>query len=193
LNAGQSLSFGNIEIGKSASDAVYYTDTLAATPAGFRDRDLAVSLLGESLAVSGTGGADIGGFALTLPPAPAIDWFNRNEGQAVDRSAGFRINWEGGDTPGGVVLIAGISSNVPANTSAIFLCTAIPGTKSFGVPPHIVQALPPSPASAFLPDGFGYAMVGVLPVNAGQGLSAPGLDAGIGLVTAWSARAVRYQ
>jgi hypothetical protein len=193
LNAGQSLSFGNIEIGKSASDAVYYTDTLAGTPGGFRDRGLAVSVLGGPLAVSGTGGADVGSFAVELPPAPAIGWFNRDAGQAVDRSRGFRIDWEGGDTPGSAVLVAGINSNVPANASAVFLCIAPPGTKSMGVPSYIVQALPPSPGRAFLPLGFGYAMVGVLPLAASPTVSATGIDRGAALPVSWSARAVRYQ
>jgi uncharacterized protein (TIGR03437 family) len=193
LNAGQSLTFGNLTIRKSAPDSIYYGGTLAGTPPGFLRRGLVASVLGTPLSVSGAGGADVGSFALQFPPVPGIRWFSRDQGNAVDRSGGFVMEWEGGDAPGSVVLVAGINSNVPANASGVFLCTAVPGTKSFGVPPHVVQALPPSPEVSFLNLAFGYVMVGVLSLNGSPVISAPGLDAGNAVITSWSAREVRYQ
>jgi len=127
-----------------------------------------------------------------LPAAPSIQWTNRNQGNAVDRETGFRVDWEGGDAPGGVVLVAGISTDTATNASAVFVCTAPSGSKTFSVPSYIVQALPPSSERPLLGLRPGYAMVGFLPLSAGGAGSTSGLDAVLALVTSWSARAVYY-
>ena len=188
LDAGSTLTMGTLTFGKS----IYYTGTLAGTPAGFRKRNVPVSALGEPLTVRGTGGADVGPFTANLSPAPAIHWSDRDQGQAVNRSGGFIVNWSGGEGPG-AVLVAGISSNTAGNASAVFLCTASPGTNSFPVPSYIVQGLPPSAERVPLGVRFGYAMVGFLPVSEAGAFSASGVDSLTALVASWSARAVVYQ
>ncbi len=192
LKAGDRLTFGGVAAEKTAADSIYYTSILAGTPDGFRKRGLGVSLMDQSMTVQGPGGVDLEAFAFQMPPAPAIRWFNRNRGQAIDRARGVRFDWEGGDAPN-VVLVSGISSNAAGNASVIFVCTALPGTKSFEVPPQILQTLPASPEIEYLGLGFGYAMVGVLPLGAGQSVQASGLDAGSAFPVSWSARAVRYR
>src|SRR5262249_33434823 len=144
LDGAGSVSIAGVELRKLATGALYPTATLAGTPAGFRKRNLPVSVLSGASTIRGTAGASIGSVALELAPSPEIRLFDRLNGQTVNRAEGLTVAWAGSDTPGNV-LIAGINSNVPQNASAAFLCTATAGASSFRVPPGILQALPPSP------------------------------------------------
>jgi hypothetical protein len=187
MNAGASISMGGV----TAERATYYSATLAGTLARFRQLNLPVSVLNQTLRVQGTAGSEVGPFTLDVPAPPVIRWTDRGTGQSVDRAGGFTVNWEGGD--GAAVVIAGVNADVPANASALFVCTAVPGSRSFAVPPYITQGLP---ASVTAPPGefrFGYAMAGALPLS-GAVVSPPaGLDAAIALSASWSARAVEYR
>jgi hypothetical protein len=189
LNAGATLTMGGTTAGRST----YYSSILAGTLATFRTLGLPLSSFDRPLRVQGPGGVDVPAFSVDLPAAPAIRWPGRTSGRVALRGGGFTVNWEGGDGPGNVVVIAGVNPNVPENASAVFVCTASPGTRSFGVPPYILQALPASvgaPAGEFR---FGYAMAGVLPLGSASVTAPSGLDAAAVLTAAWSARAVLYR
>jgi uncharacterized protein (TIGR03437 family) len=189
LNAGTTLTVGETKAGRSS----YYSTMLAGTLESLRRRNLPATVFDSPVRVEGAGGPDVPPFTLDLPAVPAIRWTDRGSGRVVLRDGGFTLNWEGADAPGNVFVVAGVNVDVPRNASAVFLCTALPGTRSFGIPPYVLQALP---ASVGAPSGefrFGYAMAGVLPLGSAMPGAPSGLDAVAVLTAAWSARAVVYK
>jgi hypothetical protein len=93
---------------------------------------------GQGTIVVGAG-ADVRGFTagFTMPGPPV--WTNRDSLAAVDRSAGFTVNFTGG---GQTVVVAGGSVDLPTNSSAVFACVGEPGGNSITVPPLVLANLP---------------------------------------------------
>ena len=89
------------------------------------------------------GGANISGFtaSVTVPASPT--WTNRDQITTIDRSQPLTINWSGAvaDQP---VTILGVASDVPTNSSAVFLCIAASGASSFTIPAQVLSTLPSS-------------------------------------------------
>jgi hypothetical protein len=110
----------------------------------------------------------------------------------IHRANGANLDL-GAAANGDQIVVAGVSVNRPGNASALFVCTAQPGSRSIGIPPEILQSLPPSQRDAPPDSVFGYLLVGALPAAAAKTFSASGLDAGILLQGSWSARAVIFQ
>jgi hypothetical protein len=158
-------------------------------------RFYAASILSNTAPASGysilaPGGVDVGAFAanVTLPTAP--QWTNSTQIGAIQRSAGVSVTWQTDDTADPVV-IAGASTNVPTNSSALFLCLAPPGDGQFTVPDYVLSSLPATRPQRALNVGVLY--VGALPLQNATSFAASGLDAGFALPVSGSAKSVSYQ
>jgi uncharacterized protein (TIGR03437 family) len=87
--------------------------------------------------ITGGGGADVGGFSvsLTVPAGNSITWTNRNTLTTVNRSQPLTFTWTGTSY---LVSLEGINYDVPTNTSTAFRCIAPAGATSFTVPSWIL-------------------------------------------------------
>ena len=92
--------------------------------------------------VTGTGGADIGGFsaALTIPPLPTLT-SPANNGSAT-RANGFPVTWTGGS--GNLLLEVFGPTDASFTTGSVAFCNVNAGAGSFTVPSYVMQALPPT-------------------------------------------------
>jgi hypothetical protein len=137
---------------------------------------------------SGAGGGNIAAFhgAITVPAG--ITWTNQSQISTVSRGQPLTVNWSG-SAAGQMVEITGVSTDVPTNSSAKFICIAPPGSTSFTVPAEILQALPATRTTGIM-------MKGTLSVGA-VGTTAPftatGLDFGLASVNLFSSQPVSYQ
>jgi uncharacterized protein (TIGR03437 family) len=98
------------------------------------------TLIPSRYTINGPGGADVGAFEVRVTGPPVISWTNEPSfGTQVSRSAGFPVNWSGGD-PQGYVLITGASSSNGIGVS--FVCTARTTDGTFTVPANVLEAFP---------------------------------------------------
>jgi len=136
------------------------------------------------------GGVDVGAFtaSVTLPPPP--QWTNSTQIGSVLRSAGVIVTWQTDDNADPIV-IAGASTDVPTNSSALFLCLASPGDGQFTVPDYVLSSLPATRPQRALNVGILY--VGALPLQNATSFVASGLDASFALPVSGSAKSVSYQ
>lgn len=96
--------------------------------------------------VKTNGGTDVPGFtaSVTMPPSPT--WTNQDQISVVSRSQPLTLNWSG-SVPGQPVGILGVGSDLPTDSSAVFLCVAPSGASSFTVPAQVIHSLPYSRAN----------------------------------------------
>jgi uncharacterized protein (TIGR03437 family) len=180
LNAGSQLSIlsttGLIPAAPLRDDPRFYTAAIVSAGSGYN--------------ISAPGGADVGAFiaSVALPAAP--QWTNSAQIDAIQRSAGVTVTWETDDIADPIV-IAGASSDVPTNSSALFLCLASPGDGQFTVPDYVLSSLPATRPQRALNVGILY--VGALPLQNATSFVASGLDAGFALPVSGSAKSVSYQ
>ena len=88
------------------------------------------------------------------------------------------VTWQTDDTADPIV-IAGASTDVPTNSSALFLCLASPADGQFTVPDYVLSSLPATRSQRAL--NFGILYVGALPLQNATSFVASGLDAGFAL------------
>jgi uncharacterized protein (TIGR03437 family) len=104
-----------------------------------------------SYTVTGPGGADVGNFTATLALGSPLNWTNMAATTTVTRSSGLTVNWTGGE---GYVVITGVSSLATARGGgAGFVCYQRASAGTFTVPPHVLMALPATPAGSQLGGG----------------------------------------
>jgi uncharacterized protein (TIGR03437 family) len=174
LNAGSQLSIlapaGPVPASPMSEDPRFYAASILSNTAPAYD-------------IVAPGGADVGAFRanVTLPAAP--QWTNIAQIGAIQRLAGVTVTWQTDDTAD-PIMIAGASSDVPTNSSALFLCLASPGDGQFTVPDYVLSSLPPK---------TGILYVGALPLQSATSFVASGLDAGFALPVSGSAKSVSYQ
>jgi uncharacterized protein (TIGR03437 family) len=139
---------------------------------------------GYPYTVSSAGGKGVGAFTATeITNTRDVAFTNLSRSQAVPRSAGLTVNWDGADPTkqNGQVTIGGFSYDDPNfnNHYAMFQCTAPAAAKSFTIPSWILSTLPASASlqvgSVTVPLGFLYIGQYNNPVT----FQAPGLDRGI--------------
>jgi uncharacterized protein (TIGR03437 family) len=95
------------------------------------------------------GGANVPVFQTTITmPAPLV-WTNRDETTNVPRSQPLTLNWTGGGSAQTVVIL-GADSDLPSNSSAVFICNAGSGASSFTVPPQVLSAIPATQPNVLL-------------------------------------------
>lgn len=98
--------------------------------------------------VSGTGGADVPAFRVSLKETSSISWTNKSSITSVDRSMPLTVTWTGGPASG-YVLIGGSVHMSGQNTA--FLCVEKSSQGSFTVPSFVLSALPAAaPSDTYL-------------------------------------------
>jgi uncharacterized protein (TIGR03437 family) len=168
IDAGPSLSLsgpnGNKVLAKTvASDEP--TDYFLSIGAGYFSPG--------TYTVTGTGGADVGPFtvSLTIPAVPI--WTNQANLVSVTRANGLTVTWSVGTSQ--VITITGTSfTDANQTTGASFSCRAAGGAGTFTVPPGVLLALPAVEAS---PNGAITFQAGPPPVNfTANGLTLASMD-----------------
>ena len=144
-----------------------------------------------STTISAPGGAAVGKFQVTVPPAAQVNWLNRLQIGIIDRTQPLTVTWSPNGLQNTTMVIGASNYDLLTNTTQTFICTAAPAAGSFSVPSYILEAfLPSSPAS-----GGSYGVLGLAAVPA-QGLTkftASGLATGIAVQTFTSATTVLLQ
>lgn len=96
-----------------------------------------------SYTVTTNGGADVAAISATIAVPAPLTWTNRDQTVMVDRTQPLVLNWTG-TTASQTVAILGVDSDLPTNSSAVFLCYAPSAANSFTVPPEVLGAIPGS-------------------------------------------------
>jgi uncharacterized protein (TIGR03437 family) len=130
LDAGAQLSIGAVNAARSPDDPRFYA---AGTPA-----TLSPPL---QYTISAPGGADVGAFSATLPFGPPPLWTNQTQLQTITRASGVTLTWAP-DGSSNQILLAGQSTDVPTDSTALFICIANQGDGQFTVPDYILSSLP---------------------------------------------------
>jgi uncharacterized protein (TIGR03437 family) len=136
--------------------------------------------------LNGTGGTDVGPINSTVGVAKNLEWSNRGQFDETPRNAPLRVTWTGGGE--GPVFVVGVSIDRPNDATALFLCSAAPGSSSFDVPEAILTNLPPSRAT--MGQSRGLLLVGAVPGMAE--LASQGLNFGAVLSGSVQAKTVRW-
>jgi hypothetical protein len=155
-------------------------------------QSLPLFLDGGRYTVSGPGGKDVGPFKATIDiPAP-VQWTNRDQIMSVDRSAGLRLTWSGGDPSQQLLLIAGGSTDQKSKASGGFVCFVPTTAGSYTVPPSVLGNLPPSVADK-PEDSIGALLFGTIPAGNYAKFTATGLDVGHIFYASLSAKTIPYK
>ena len=126
--------------------------------------------------LQGFGGNDVGPFTTSFTVPAPVSWTNRSSTNIVDRTQPLTLNWSGGDS-GQVVAILGFGIDMPANSSAAFLCIAPSGATSFTVPTDMLSNLPATRGDPLQFKDVIYMIT--LAGSSVSNLGASGLDVGI--------------
>jgi len=134
-----------------------------------------------SATFTGTGGAKVGAFSVTLPVSSEnLTWTNASGISTITRSNGVQVTWTGAASDSSVQItgysIGGASTSGAAGAG--FTCTASGSAGKFTVPAAVLQALPPSAnfSNSILPIATG--SLGISSSSAPVSFSATGLDFG---------------
>lgn len=127
-------------------------------------------------AVSSTGGANVGPFNASVTVPSPLTWTNRDQTTIVSRSQSLTLEWSPG-AANQTVTILGIDSDLPTNSSALFLCTAPVGATSFSVPPEVLAAIPATQPSLLHSKSVIYVISSNDSTFAASGLNAAHADA----------------
>lgn len=124
--------------------------------------------------ISGTGGADVGGFSAHMNMPALLDWTNKSAISDIVRSGSLTATWTGGGN--NPVFITGASGQPSGGTAAapildlvIFVCTANGSAGTYTVPSSILSQIPPT-------GSFGTALFGIQTITdftAGAKFTAP--------------------
>ncbi len=141
------------------------------------------------------GGAAIGALTanadLPDPAAWTLTWTNRDQIATINRNQPLQLTWRGGDTIGGVAVIAGSSSNTSLGVGGSFLCTAALRSGSFEIPASILGSLPQTNSTSGIPAGT--LQIGASSLLTAPTFIAPGLDRGVFYYRSAVSRVVSYQ
>lgn len=94
---------------------------------------------GGTFTFTGTGGADVGPFTVSVSDTSPLIWTNQSSITSVNRSQSVTVTWTGG-IPGTYVSIGGGSTTISA--SATFICYAPVSAGQFTIPSYVLQAMP---------------------------------------------------
>ena len=110
-----------------------------------------------SYTITSDAGTDVGAVQATVTVPNQVTWTNRNNTTNVDRSQPFTVSWSLGGSNQHMALL-GVSSDLPANSSAIFFCMGSPDASSITVPPEVLSAVPASQPDALASKSVVYLM-----------------------------------
>jgi uncharacterized protein (TIGR03437 family) len=109
-----------------------------------------------SYTLSSTGGSDIGPFQVSATVPAPLSWTNRDQLVTIDRTMPLTLNWTGASSSS-TVFVLGAATDLPSNSTSMFLCVVPAGASSFTVPPLMLSNLPAtrsrvlqSPAALYL-------------------------------------------
>jgi hypothetical protein len=140
-----------------------------------------------SYTVSTAGGADVGGISAPITVPAPLTWTNRDQTVLVDRTQPLVLNWTG-TTASQTVAILGIDSDLPTNSSAMFLCYAPSRASTFTVPPEVLGAIPPSRPHALSSKSVIYLMS-----SSPASFTASGLSTGVAAAVYIGGKTVAFQ
>jgi len=125
--------------------------------------------------LQGTGGKDVGPFAIRLPGPQPFEWTDRDRTNTVTRSQGLSVHWKGVAVNRLVVILA---TNVDQISTAIgtALCTARADAGQFAIPASMLANLPPSKNIPGIP--YDRVMVASLPAKTASPITTGGLNGG---------------
>jgi len=131
--------------------------------------------------ITGTGGADVGAFSVTMNAAPALNWTNEMSIATINRSTPLTLTWTGGD-PSATMLVIGASSDPNTQASGGFTCLAAMIAGTFTIPVNtladLVAVNPGAPVSGDSSSQLGVLGMMPLPMTNPQKFTATGLDYG---------------
>lgn len=149
--------------------------------------DLPLFLDSGNVTLRGAGGADVSAFSVSVAPATALTWSNRDSFNLVDRNTPLALRFTGAGSRS--VLVGGIGVDLPTNASAMFLCSVPAGAESFTVPGIFTSNFPA--ARTRILSSPGLLFVGVMSER--RSLDATGLDAGAALSMHVQSKTVIYR
>ncbi len=145
---------------------------------------------GGNYQLNGDGGSEVGPIRATFPIAGGLTWTNRAQVNDVDRSQPLTISWTGAPSAQSAIII-GSNTDIPTNSSAMFVCIAQGSAGTFAVPPQILQALPASRTALIKSKGWIY--VGSAPLASPPTFTATGLDSGVVMPLLFSGKDLRFR
>jgi hypothetical protein len=128
--------------------------------------------------VAGTGGADVGPFAVPLPAPEPFVWENRDSVGTVDRRSGLTLRWKPLSLEG-AVLIALTAFDPSGSAWGACYCAAAGASGSFTIPSAMLANLPAGQTQPTVPApslGLSY-----LPFRNQRTFEAHGLDNGLAI------------
>jgi len=140
-----------------------------------------------SYTLSGSGGADVGPFQVSIAVPSPFTWTNRDETTIVNRSQPLTLSWSGAPAAQPLAIF-GVDSDLPTNSSAMFLCFAPAGASSFTVAPEVLSAIPPTRQNPLSSKAAIYLMS-----SAPVPFSATGLQAGVAAASYMAGKTVIFQ
>lgn len=91
--------------------------------------------------ISASGGADVGAFQVSVTIPQPFSWTNRAQINSIDRTQPLTVNWSGAQSGQSMALIGAVT-DLPTNSSAVFVCTADSDANTLTVPPAVLAGLP---------------------------------------------------
>lgn len=150
----------------------------------------------ENYTVAGTGGANVGAFAVTdTTSISSATLTGIATNQSIPRSSDLTVQWTGGNPAlqNGLVTIGGFSASSDFSLYTSFQCTAPAAAQKFAIPSWVLSTLPPSGTqqSGSLTVQLGFIWIGQY--NTPTAFTAPGLDRGIITDVFFRGQDVSYQ
>jgi uncharacterized protein (TIGR03437 family) len=96
--------------------------------------------------LSTTGGSDIGPLQVSATVPSPLTWTNRDQLATIDRTQPLTLNWTGASSTS-TVFIVGAATDLPSNSTSLFLCVAPANASSFTVPALMLSNLPATRAN----------------------------------------------
>jgi len=138
-------------------------------------KDKLVFDAGSTVGMSSQGGGNLSGFSVATTMPGVLTWTNEDQIQIIDRSQPLNITWSGAAT-GSTVMILGVNSDQPSDSSAAFLCVAPGNSTSFTVPSYILYGVHATRGWPF--QSQAELFVGALPLANPATFQETGLDLG---------------
>jgi uncharacterized protein (TIGR03437 family) len=143
-----------------------------------------------SYSIISGGGADVGGFQVSVTMPAALTWTNRDQLSTIDRSQPLTINVSGAPANAPVVIRGGAVDKA-TNASAQFVCVAPAGASSFTVPSAILANVPPARARTRFSKGGVF--VSSWPYAGAVTFNTAGIDLGVAGTSTLAGRPVKFQ
>jgi len=143
-----------------------------------------------SYTIRAPGGADVNAFSAPFNIPPPFTWSNRTQTTIVNRTQALSVAWTNA-LPETSMAVIGVSTDLPANASAIFYCVAPAGASSFSVPVDVLSVLPATHGDPLKSKSVIF--VGNSPPSNATPVQIPGIDAALAEPTLIYGKTVVFQ